>query len=80
MRAPLQDSRGLERVVRLELVLAGGQPFQCGLELRRLDLDQEPDVAVVHAEHGHRALRDEPHRAEHRAVAAEGDDQVDACR
>jgi hypothetical protein len=41
-----------------------------------LDLDQEAEIAEVHAEDGDGVLRDESQCAEHRAVAAETDQCV----
>ncbi len=56
-------------VARLEAV-------ERGVELERLDLDQEALVAEVHAENRDGPVRDEPQRPEHRAVAAEADQRL----
>ena len=52
------------------------QPVERVRQLLGLDLDEEPEVAEVDAEHRHRPARHQPQRAEHRAVAAEADDRV----
>ena len=49
------------------------EPVERGVELGWLDLDQKAPVSEVHAEDRDRSWRDEPQRAEHRAVAAEAD-------
>ena len=43
-----------------------------------MDLDEEAEIAQIDAEHRHRAVRDEPQRAEHGPVAAEADERVHA--
>ena len=60
----------------LDGVVARVEPVERGVELVRLDLDQEAEVSEVHAEDGDGPLRDESQRAEHRAVAAETDQRV----
>ena len=64
------------RAVFLDGVVAHLEPVERGVELVRLDLDQEPEVSEVHPEDGDGPLRDESQRAEHRAVAAETDQRV----
>jgi hypothetical protein len=64
------------RGVLLDGEVAGVQPVQRGVELIGLHLDQEAEVAEVHAEDRDRPVRDESQRAEHRAVAAEADQRV----
>lgn len=78
MRAPPQDNLASSAWCGSSWYSPADSRSSALSRLGRLDLDQEPDVAVVHPEDGHRALRHEPHRAEHGAVAAEGHDQVDA--
>ena len=70
---PIRQHR---RAVLLDGVVARLEPVERGVELVRLDLDQEAEVAEVHAEDGDRPLRHESQRAEHRAVAAEADQRV----
>ena len=52
------------------------EPVERVVQLLRLDLDEEPEVAEVDAEHRHRPPRDQAQRPEHRPVAAEADDRV----
>jgi hypothetical protein len=65
-------------VGRLQREPTVDQPVQRVRQFGRGDLDEEPDVAVVDPEYGHRPPDDEPHRAEHGSVATERDDRVDA--
>ena len=60
----------------LDGVVARVEPVERGVELVRLDLDQEAEASEVHAEDRDGPLRDESQRAEHRAVAAEADQCV----
>ena len=64
------------RAVFLDGVVAHLETVECGVELVRLDLDEESEVPEVHAEDGDGARGDESQRAEHRAVAAETDQYV----
>ena len=62
------------RVIRSSIEKAPArQPLQDRLELVRLDLRQEADLAEVDAEQGHVDLGDGPRRPQERAVAAEDD-------
>jgi hypothetical protein len=63
--------------VRLDREVAAGELLQRLRERRRGHLDQEAQVAVVDPEHRNRPVDHQPHRAEHRAVAAQGDQPAD---
>jgi hypothetical protein len=54
-----------------------GELSQRRRQRQRRGLHQEAQVAVVDAEHRHRAVDHQPHRPEHGAVAAEGDHAAD---
>jgi hypothetical protein len=64
------------RAVFLDRVLARVEPVERGVDLVRLDFDQEAAMSEVDAKDGDGPLRDESQRAEHRAVAAETDQCV----
>jgi hypothetical protein len=64
------------RAVFLDGVVAPLEPVERGVELVRLDLDQEAEASEVDTEDGDGPLRDESQRAEHRPVAAEADQRV----
>ena len=57
--------------------LAGAQPLERVVERAGLDAGQVAHLAAVDAEHRHVGVGDEIHRAQHRAVAAEGEDRVE---
>ena len=57
-------------------VVARLEPVERGVELVRLDLDQEAEASEVHAEDGDGPSRDESQRAEQRAVATQTDQSV----
>ena len=60
----------------LDRVVTRVETVERGVELVRLDLDQEAKASEVHAEDGDRPPGDESQRAEHRAVASETDQRV----
>ncbi len=70
-----QDAR-LERHPLVDRVFARDEPAEDGLELRRLRLREEADLAEVDAEQRHVDLDDGPGRSQERPVTAEDDEDV----
>ena len=78
---PSRRAGGLDVIVEHhalgDLEVAGEQAVERGVELARLDLGEVAELADVHAEHGHAGLVGEVDGAQHRAVAAERDHDVE---
>ncbi len=83
-REPTAGRRTIRRDVDREhhplvdLVVAGDEPFERGVEIGRLDLGEVTQLPHVDAEHRDAGLVDEIDRAQHRAVTAEREHEVEA--
>ena len=76
-RRPADSTRDREHHPLRDRVVAREQAVERGVELVGLDLGEVAELADVDAEDGDAGLVDELDRAQHRAVAAEADHQVE---